>query len=465
MAGKEIYPLFLTCELPLKILIAGAGEIGFELSKVLSQEHHDVTVMDQNQNRINLVKESLDVMGIEGNATSPHSLIEAGASDADMMVAVTSIDEVNIIASVMAKRLGVRTVIARVRNDELSQPDTPINPSELGIDVLIHPEESAATEIHQLIRRTSASDVVSLADGRILLVGLRIEKESPVIGQTLAEFVKDNKETPFRIVAIYRRGTTIIPRGQNRLMAYDHLFILSKTDDMKRLIRATGHQEKTIRRVMIAGGTQLGWMLADKLGKDSQKWEVKLIEPNEQRATHLANEFRDILVLNGDPTDPDLLATEGIHETDAFISVTEDEESNIISCLMARHMKVKKTVALVSKSQYVPLSQTIGLDAVINVKAAASDEIHRQIRQGQLLTVKALKGIKAEIIEVIAGENCRMLDKPIHALNIPDGIVIGGILSNGSVEIATGNSIIRKGDRVITFTLPRAINRVEEIFK
>jgi len=448
----------------LKILIAGAGEVGYELSKELSEERHDVTVIDERQTCLQRVIENLDVLTVEGNATSPHTLVQAGAKKSDMMVAVTSVDEVNIIASMMAKRLGVKTVISRVRNVELSQPDAPVTPSELGIDVLIHPEESAANEIHQLVKRASASDVVSLADDKLQLIGLRIEKGSDASNKTLAEFAENHQDLSFRVVAILRRGTTIIPRGNNRLMDLDHVFIVTKTEHTKKLVHATGHQDITLRKIMIAGGSQLGRMLAKKLCDDRQKWNIKLIEPDQEKATEIANKNGDILVLHGNPTDPNLLITEGVQEMDAFISVTDDEESNIISCLMAKHLQVKKTVALVSKSQYVPLSQTIGIDAIVNVKAAASDEIHRQIRQATMLTVKALQGIKAEIIEVVAGKNCQILDRPIHTFKIPEGIVIGGILRNGHVEIATGSSIIRNNDRVILFALPEAIKKVEELF-
>lgn len=448
----------------MKILIAGAGEIGFELSKVLSEEKHDVTVIDQRQKCLQRVIENLDVLTVEGNATSPHSLVAAGAQDADMMVAVTSVDEVNIIASMMAKRLGVKSVIARVRNVELSQPDAPITPSELGIDVMIHPEESAAKEIHQLIKRASATDVVSLADGKLQLIGVRVEAKSPVVNKSLKELAEEYSHTSFRIAAISRRGTTIIPRGNNRLMALDHIYIITRTEHVKDFIAATGHRDVMLRRIMIAGGSEVGRMLADRLCADKQKWEIKLIEPDRDKATEIANQQRDIMVLHGDPTDPNLLVVEGVQEMDAFISVTDDEESNIISCLMAKHLEVKKTVALVSKTQYVPLSQTIGLDAIVNVKAAASDEIHRQIRQGLMLTVKALQGIKAEIIEVVAGKNCQVLEKPIHSLKIPDGIVIGGILRGDTAEIATGSSIIKKDDRVIILSLPQSIKKVEEMF-
>jgi trk system potassium uptake protein TrkA len=448
----------------LKIVIAGAGEVGYELSKVLSLEKHDVTVIDQRKKCLQRVLDNLDVLSVEGNATSPNVLVEAGAQNADLMVAVTSVDEVNIIASMMAKRLGVKRVIARVRNNELSRPDSPLTPSELGIDVLIHPEESAANEIHQLVKRASASDVVSLADGQLQLVGLRVEKNSEIINTTLEDLAKTYSEIPFRVVAISRRGRTIIPRGNNQIMPLDHIFIITKVEHVRKIIELTGHQDVSLRRIMIAGGDEVGRMLAKKLSKDKQKWEIKLIEPNQEKATEIANNQRDILVLNGDPTDPNLLVIEGIQEMDAFVSVTEDEESNIISCLMAKHLEVKKAVALVSKPQYTPLSQTIGIDAVVNVKASASDEIHRHIRQGQLLTVKALQGIKAEIMEVVAGQNCELSGHPIHSLGIPEGIVIGGILSGESAEIATGDSVIKKGDRVIVFALPNAIHQVEKLF-
>ncbi|MFO7800137.1 Trk system potassium transporter TrkA [Rhodohalobacter sp.] len=448
----------------MKILIAGAGEVGFELSKVLSEERHDVTVMDKTQQCLQKVIDNLDVLTVEGNATSPNALVNAGAKEADMMVACTSVDEVNIIACMMAKRLGVKTAIARVRNDELSQKDAPVTPSELGIDVLIHPEESAATEIHQLIKRASASDIVPLAEGRMQLVGIRVEKGAPVINRTLRELALEYRGSAYRIVAISRRGTTILPTGKNRIMALDHIFVLTKTEGIEILSKATGHTNEKIRRIMIAGGNEVGRILARKLSADDQKWDIKLIEPNKEAATETANELRDILVLHGNATDPNLLAVEGIQEMDAFISVTDDEESNIISALMAKHLEVKKTVALVSKSQYVPLSQTIGIDSIVNVKASATDEIHRNIRQGTILMVKALHGIDAEIIEVIASENCSILDKTIKSVHFPHGMIIGAIINDGDVEVATGDSVIRKGDRVIIFVQPHVIQKVEEIF-
>ena len=448
----------------MKIIIIGAGEIGYDLASVLSLEKHDVVVLDREKEALDKVSENLDVLCFEGNATSARDLVEAGVSEADILIAVTSIDEVNMIASMMSKRLGAGMVIARVRSDELSRPNAPLKSTDLGIDVLIHPEQSAAQEIVGLIKRASASDLINLADGKMQLIGLRIGKHSHLVGKSLSEYAEEFSETTFRVVAIARGGLTIIPTGSIRIQDMDQIFILAKTEDIPRVVKTTGRPDVEIDRVMIAGGTPIGAMIARILSNEDKKWSIKLIEPDYDSAVELAQELKHVLVLNGNPTDPDLLASEGITDTDAFISVTEDEESNIISCLMAKHLKVKKTVALVSKSDYIPLSHTIGLDAAINKKAAASNEIHRHVRRGNVISVTALQGIKAEVIELQATPNSKVVQKPIHRLSFPKGCVIGGILSNGSTEIATGQSQIKPNDRVIIFCLPEAVDNVTSLF-
>ncbi|GAA5520462.1 Trk system potassium transporter TrkA [Aliifodinibius salicampi] len=449
----------------MKIIIIGAGEIGYELASLLSKENHDVIVLDRDKEALSKVTENLDVLCFEGNATSAEDLVEAGIKDADILIAVTSIDEVNMIASMMSKRLGVELVIARVRSEELSRPNAPLKSTDLGIDVLIHPERSAALEIIRLIKRASASDLINLADGRMQLIGLRIGKQSPLVGKSLTEYAEAFPNLTFRVVAIWRKDLTIIPNGTTKIQAYDQLFIISKTNVIPEIIETTGKPDIELNRVMIAGGTPIGAIIARILSQEDKKWNIKLIEPDEDIAIELAQELKDVLVLNGNPTDPDLLATEGITDTDAFISVTDDEESNIISCLMAKHLEVKKTVALVSKSDYIPLSQTIGLDAAINKKSAASNEIHRHVREGRVISVTSLQGIKAEVIELQAAENSKVVKKPIHKIRFPDGCVIGGILRNGSANIATGQSQIQANDRVIVFCLPEAVDKITSLFK
>lgn len=449
----------------MNIIIIGAGEIGYDLANSLSAEKHDVIVIDRDPEQLKRVAENLDVLCFEGNATSANDLVEAGVKDADVLIAVTSIDEVNMIASLMSKRLGAEMVIARVRSDELSQLNAPIKPGDLGIDVIIHPELSAAYEIVSLIKRASASDLVNLGDGKMQLIGLRIDRDSKLIGKALSEYAQEFPDLTFRVTAISRRGNTIIPSGSVSIQPMDQLFILTKTESIPAIIETTGKSEVEMNRVMIAGGTPVGTMVARILIEEEKNWNIKLIEPDFDKAEELAQELKDVLILNGNPTDPDLLASEGITDTDAFISVTRDEESNIISCLMAKHLEVKKTVALVSKSDYIPLSQTIGLDAAVNKKSAASNEIHRHVRGGSVISVTALKGIKAEVIELKAAEKSKIVKKPIHKISFPSGCVVGGIVNNGSVEIATGQSQVKSGDRVIIFCLPEAISKVTSLFK
>lgn len=449
----------------MKIVIIGAGEIGYDLASVLSKEKHDVIVLDRDPDCLDEVSENLDVLCHEGNATSAKDLVDTGVQDADILIAVTSIDEVNMIASMMSKRLGVEMVIARIRSDELSRPNAPLKPIDLGIDVLIHPELSAAHEIVRLIKRASANDLITLADGKMQMIGLRIGKQSPLVGKSLTDYAQEYSDLTFRVVAIARKGLTIIPNGKVKIQPLDHIFILGKTETIPRIVKTTGKPEVEIKRVMIAGGTTIGAMIARTLSKEDKKWNIKLIEPDYNTAEELAKELKGVLVLNANPTDPDLLATEGITDTDAFISVTDDEESNIISCLMAKHLEVKKTVALVSKSDYIPLSHTIGLDAVINKKASASNEIHRHVREGRVISVTALQGIKAEVIELQAAPKAKVTQKPIRKINFPEGCVIGGILSNGSSSIATGESQIEANDRVIIICLPEAIDKVTSLFK
>lgn len=449
----------------MKIIIIGAGEIGYDLASVLSKEKHDVIVVDREKACLDKVSENLDVLCFEGNATSAEDLVEAGVKDADILIAVTSIDEVNMIASLMSKRLGAEMVIARVRSDELSRPNAPLKSTDLGIDVLIHPEQSAAQEIVRLVKRSSASDLINLADGKMQLIGLKIGKNSPLVGKKLSEYAQEYAEVTFRVTAIARKGLTIIPSGTVRIQALDQVFILAETEDIPTIIKTTGKPDVEINRIMIAGGTPIGAMIARILCNEEKKWNLKLIEPDYDTAVELAQELKNVLVLNGNPTDPDLLATEGITETDAFISVTDDEESNIISCLMAKHLEVPKTVALVSKSDYIPLSQTIGLDAAVNKKSAASNEIHRHVRGGRVISVTALQGIKAEVIELQATPKSKIVKKPIHKINFPQGCVVGGILRNESIEIATGQSRINPNDRVIIFCLPEAIDKVTSLFQ
>jgi len=460
----EINPFFL------KIVIAGAGEIGLDLAKVLTAEKHDVTIIERDDDAKKLARE-LNVRLVEGNATSSSKLREAGVATADIMIAVTSDDGVNMIASMAAKKMGCPKVIGRIREMELSGGDCPLEASDLGMDVKIHPEEEAANEIVMLLKRTVASDIVEIADGSLQVIGIRLPADAPVIGQTIRWFDEHHPEIDFNVIALNRKGNTLMAKGDHKLLKDDQLFALARKDDIPKLIETTGRKETNIDDVLIAGGSGVGEMIIHKITSDPElskrDWNIKLLEPNEDRANELANRFPNVRVLFGEPTNPDILAIEGIGDMDAFLAVTDDEESNIISCLMAKHLGVSKTVALISKKEYIPISQTIGLDAAVNTKLAASNEIHRHIRGGNVKSITSLHGITADVIEMEVSPGSKVDGKAIKKVSFPGGAVVGAIWSGeaSDAEIVTGNSIMKAGDRVMLFAQASYLDRLTDLFQ
>ena len=448
----------------MRIIIIGTGDVGIDLSLMLSHEKQDVVVIDQDRQALERCMQNNDVMAIEGSGTSAKILQQAGVADAELVIAATNSDEVNMVACMMCKRLGAKKTIARIRDEELTAGNSPIKPSDLGIDVVINPERSLANEIFQLVKRTAATDVVELAEGRMQVIGLRIPDTSNLIGFTLEQYSQHLSSIPFRVIAISRNGGTIIPKGHEKLRRNDHLFIITLTQHVKTIIRSTGITNQPIRNIMIAGGSRVGRYTAQLLSQSDNGWRIKLLEPDYDTSYRTALENKAVLVLNGDPTDPGLLASEGITSTDVFIAVTDDEESNIISCLMAKHLKVPKVIAMVSKPDYIPLSQTIGLDSSVNKKIAAANEIHKHVLGHNLLQVAALSGIDAEVLELKIIEGSRASKKTLSEMHLPEGCLIGGIICNDSVSIATGNSQLKAGNSVLVICRHDVINKVTDWF-
>lgn len=447
----------------MRVVIIGAGEVGFDVARILSLEQHDVVVVDTDPAVLEQVAQRLDVLTVQGNGTSMHTLEAAGIREADMLIAVTAIDEVNLIACMIADRLGVPTTVARVRSDVLGRADSVLQASELGIDLLIHPEESTAAEIVRLIRRAGATDVLNFCEGRLQLVGMRLDPQAPVLGQSLRELAAKLAPLRFRVMAISRGFRTILPHGDERLQRNDQIFVLARPDEISVIARAMGKLEAPIQRIMILGGTKVGAHVAQQLSSEKNR-QIKLIEPERERAEQLAEALAHVLVLHGAITDIDLLVSEGLGEMDAFVAVTNDEESNLVTCLMAKHLGVRKTVALLSKTAYVPISQAIGLDAAVSQKLAVSREILRFLRGRHVLSVATVYGLNAEILEIEAKSQAPIVRRPLKALNLPRGILVGALLRNGQAEIATGDTQIQAGDRAIVFVTPERLAEVERLF-
>ena len=449
----------------MRVIVVGAGEVGFDVARILVQEQHEVIVIDVDAEALERVREKLDLLAIHGTGTSAALLSDAGAEKADMLIAVTAIDEVNVIACMMADRLGVGTTIARVRSHDLSHSEAVLKAEDFGIDLIIHPEESTAAEVTRLIRRASATDVLTFCGERIHLVGMRIDRESPAIGRTMHELAAALSEYTFRVMAIGRGIRTILPRGQERIRRNDLVFVMARPKVIPHIARFMGKTDARIQNVMILGGSPVGAKIAQQLARIKHK-RVKLIEPDRALAERLAETLRGVLVIHGAGTDIDLLALEGLGEMDAFVAVTDDEESNLVTSLIAKHLGVQKTVALLSKSAYIPISQSIGLDAAVSKKLAVSREILRFLRGKHVLSVATIHGLDAEILEIEADKKARITRQPLKEIDLPRGMFIGAVLHpNGDVEVATGDTHIRAGDRTIVFVLPGYVAEAERYFE
>lgn len=447
----------------MRILVVGAGEVGQEVARLLSTEGHDVVVIDQDGKTLERVSARMDVLTIQGNATSADVLKEAGIKRADMLIAVTSTDEVNIIACMMAERLGVKTTIARVRSAEFRKASSVLKASDLGISLIIHPEESTANEIVRLLRRAGATDALQLAGGRMLLIGMRIPADSPVLSMKLSEITLSVPDMKFLVAGISRGIRTIIPRGDERLHRYDQIFVLVAAEDSAKVAAAFGQHEVRIQHVMIFGGTPVGANVARKLSTEKGV-RVKLVEPDRATAEQLAEALPGVLVIHGIASDLDLLVAEGIAEMDAFVAVRNDEASNLVTSLMAKHLGVFKTVALLSNPAYIPITQRIGLDAAVNVKLSVSREVLSFLRGQHVLSVATVDGLNTEVLELVPAPRAKVTKRPLKRLKLPYGILVGAVISGEEIEIATGDTHIQPGDQVIVFALPKRVHEVERLF-
>ncbi|MCH7722080.1 MAG: Trk system potassium transporter TrkA [Bacteroidetes bacterium] len=446
----------------MRIVIAGIGDVGYHLAKELSSESHDIIAIDKNQQRLSRIDSMVDILTITGSATSLGILKEAKTNEADLFVAVTSSEEVNITAAILAKKIGANKTIARIANAEYLSNDSDVNFKELGIDFMIYPEELAAQETVNLIKRTAATDILEFEGGMLSVMGLKLDKNSPVIGKTLTEIVHEYPNIDFRIVAIYRNFKTIIPSGKDRFLANDQVFVITKPEGIDMILKLAGKENLKFDNIMILGGSKIGRRAAELLQKEMT---IKLIESNEDKTLSLAEDLSDTLIIHGDGRDIDLLAQEGIIDVDAFIAVTDDAETNIISCLMAKHLGVKKAIALVDKADYVPLTQTIGLDSLINKKLIAATNILQFIRRGEVIAQTTLEGIDAQLFEYIAQSNSPITKKAVKDIGFPKEAIIGGVIRGKESFIAVGNSQIKPNDKVVIFSLPGGVKKIEKFFK
>ncbi|MBZ0264548.1 Trk system potassium transporter TrkA [bacterium] len=448
----------------MNILIVGAGEVGGHLAKLLSREKHDITVIDKDPAKIARISESLDVMALEGWASSPTLLREAGIEKADMVIAVTAVDEVNILVGMIANRFNVKTKIARVRNREFSDEGGFLSSDLLGIDQIIHPELEAMREIVRLIRYPQAMEIITFCEEEIVIAGIKLLEGSPFIGKKLMEIAQTQEKLDFRIVAINRNFKTIIPRGNHSLEIGDEIFVSCMHNHLPRIFELTGHKEGATRHVMIYGATSIGMMVAEELGR-VKEIEVKLIERDKEHGWEAAEELPHSTVVIGEASDIDLLAREGIGDQDVFVAVTDDDEDNIVTSLLARHLEVNKTITLIGKADYIPIVKTIGLDLAVNTRQLTSNAIFKYIRTGKIRSLRHMVSVDAETIEFSVSANSKVVGKQIKDIKFPEGSIVVAVEHSHGCEIPIGDTKMFVGDSVVIFCLPQAVQATMKLFE
>lgn len=443
----------------MKIIIAGAGEVGAYLAKLLSQENQDIVFMDPDEEKLNMPY-GLEIMTAVGNPTSINDLKMAGVKQADIFIAVTPEESVNMTASMLASNLGARITIARISNIEYLLPKNVEFFSKLGIDSLICPEILAADEIVNALKTPWSCQWSALSGGKLILVGVKIRENASVINKYLYEISQDKKF--YHIVAIKRGNNTIIPHGSDQIFSGDIVYFTTTPKHISDIKTLAGKDRIEIDRIVVMGGSRIAMNVCENLPDNIQ---IKLIEKDREKSYSLAEKVRsNVLVINGDGRNTDLLIRENIKDCDAFIALTSNSEANILSCVTAKNLGVPKTIAEVENVDYIQMAEKLDIDTVINKKLIAASHIYRFLLDADVSTVKSMTFANAEVAELTARHKSKITTKPVKDLNLPKDLTLGGKIRDGVAEIIDGDTQIKAGDHVVVFCLDSAMRKIEDYF-
>lgn len=445
----------------MKIIIAGAGEVGTHLAKMLSNEYHDLTVIEPDTDRVKNLATITDTPCVEGSPSSFHVLSDAGIEKADLFIAVTPSEETNILSASLAKRLGAKRVIARIDKNEYLLPANKEVFMDMGIDYLYYPEKIAGREVVDLLSQSFSTEFVDFANRKLLLIVFKLEESSPIINKTLLQAAAQRNELNYRAVAISRNGETIIPTPTDRFKVGDIVYVIANETGAPDLVKFTGKTPLEVRNVMILGGSRIGTWIARDL---ENKLEVKMIEISRERCQRLVDELPHTLVLRGDGRNSDFLIEEGLENMDAFIAVTGNSETNILACMLAKRLGVKKTIAEIENIDYIKLAESVGVDTVINKKLITAGRIFRFTMSTDVQSIKVLAGSDAEVLEFIVKPGSPAVRGAVRSINFPKDATIGGLVRGDLSIIVTGDTQILPYDRIVVFALPSAINRIGKYF-
>ncbi|UCG05318.1 MAG: Trk system potassium transporter TrkA [Desulfobacterales bacterium] len=446
----------------MKVVIIGAGEVGFHVAHHLTLENKDVVVIDKNPDAIRRVSDHLDVQIVSGAGNSPVVLEEAGIQNAEIILAVTDSDETNLVACLVADMISPTTKkLARIRGADYDRYHEMFSLHAPHIDTIINPEIEVVKTIDQFMSVPGAADVGELADGRIKFVGVYLDKDCQLTGIRLLDLPAKIKQGRPLIAAVVREEEVIIPRGSDRLLPGDLVYFISEEDKLLDMLSIFNKYDQPVNRVLIVGGGRIGFRLATLL--ESKSIQTKIIEKNPDRCTLLAESLNKSVVLCGDGSDQSLLAEENIQDMDVVVTLTDDEETNILASLLSTRLGARKSITKISKFSYFPLLKAIGIEQVVSPRLSAINTILQHVRRGKVLSAISLKGEQAEVIEAIALETSDIVGKPLKNVSFPKGALVAGIIRKEDIIIPKGDSVIEPDDRIIIFARRQAIPRIEKI--
>ncbi len=453
----------------MKIVIEGAGEVGSHLAKMLRAEANEVTVIDDDSERINALAAYADVETVLGNPSSIQILRDAGVGKADLFIAVYpfATQEVNIVGALLAKQVGAAKVIARINDEDYLNAENKLLFKELGIELMFYPEKSAADEIVAFLKHNSTAETMDFARGRLQIAVFKLTEDSPILDLKLLEFIKNTTEEElrqFRVIAISRDEQTIIPKLDTKFLYGDLVFTITTREGVPALYRHFGKTNISIGKVFILGGGPIGEMLAKSL--DRSGMNVKLVESDKNRCIELSEKLPEtIRIVNGDGRNSDFLFEEGIQEYDAFVALTGNDESNVLSCVVAKKFGVARTIAEVENIEYIHIAEEMGVDNVINKKLITAGRIFKFTLSGKARFVRYMTGTNAEVIEYTVAPGSLITSGPIKDIDFPRNAIIGGVIRGSEARIAVGDTIIEPYDRVAIFALPETIQEIDRFFR
>jgi trk system potassium uptake protein TrkA len=446
----------------MKIIIAGAGDVGSHLAKLLSSEFHDIYLLDENEERLNSISSQIDVFTIAGDAKSVEIMEQKLISTCDLLIAVTSSEETNMLICILGKKLGAKHTIARINDDNIIREKREHFYNDLGIDTLISPTHLATLEIERLINQAAFTDDIEFENGKLTVFGISLSKNSILIDKSVRESADLNPNLSFKPLALHRNDLTLLVNGDTILKENDIVYFISLSESIENIIKLCGKTSIDIRDVMIIGGSRIGLNIAKLLEKN---YNITLVEKNKARCEQIAGILKKTLVVNINGHDVKILEEEGLAEMDALISVTGNSEMNVMTSLVGKNHGIKKTIARIENFDYINLSQSIGVDTIINKKIIAADKIFKFVRKGNVSSVANLHGTNDEIIEFIVKPHTKITKKPINQLNFPKDSNIAGIIRNGIPIIPFGDFQLIENDKTIVFSLTESIKEIEKFFQ